>query len=233
MDYHYYQLTGACHRAENAMCQDVFANVEDSEYSLIALADGVSVCRNGRTGAERTLDALWDFIRIEGSRIFEYTPRKLSYLLLEHVRYFVELASVEEADGIDSFSSTLIFACAEKKTGRVVAGNLGDGGIWGFWDHALRVVSAPGRYANKTFVTTSKFAHKAMDLYYHHLSPGDSILLGSDGFVSALRRSSVLLSGAMENFELEKLDQYLEEFPEADDCTYVAVRRPRQITERN
>lgn len=235
MEYHYYQKTGAYHIATGASCQDAFLNVEDSTYSLIALADGVSACKYGKAGAEKTIEALWDFIRTEGDNVFLHSPQKLTYLLLEHVLYYLELASLSKTADIKEFSSTLAFACIEKKTGRAVVGNLGDGRIIGFMENTVKQISVPTRYTNKPFVTTSKYANKAMVVQYYDLSLGDSILLGSDGFTHALLaldRRGFSISEVLENFEFCKLDKYLEEYPEADDCTYVAVKQARKKTER-
>lgn len=235
MEYHYYQKTGAYHTATGASCQDAFLNIEDSTYSLIALADGVSACKYGKAGAEKTIEALWDFIRMEGDNVFLYSPQKLTYLLLEHVLYYLELASLPESADIKEFSSTLAFACIEKKTGRAVVGHLGDGSIIGFVQNTVKQLSVPTMYTNKPFVTTSKYANKAMVVQYYDLSLGDCILLGSDGFAHAslaIERSGISFNEVLEKFEFGELDRYLEEYPEADDCTYVAVKQSRKKTER-
>lgn len=235
MEYHYYQKTGAYHTATGTSCQDAFLNIEDSTYSLIALADGVSACKYGKVGSEKTIEALWDFIRMEGDNVFLYSPQKLTYLLLEHVLYYLELASLPETADIKEFSSTLAFACIEKKTGRAVVGNLGDGSIIGFVQNTIKLLSVPTRHANKPFVTTSKYANKAMIVQYYDLSLGDCILLGSDGFAHAslaIERSGISITEVLEKFEFSELDRYLEEYPEADDCTYVAVKQSRKKTER-
>lgn len=235
MDYHYYQKTGAYHTSIGTSCQDAFLNIEDSIYSLIALADGVSACKYGKVGAEKAIQALWDFIRMEGDNIFLYSPQKLTYLLLEHVRYYLELASLAETADIKEFSSTLAFACIEKKTGRTVVGNLGDSSIIGFLQNTTKLLFVPTRHTNKPSVTTSKYANKAMVIRYYDLSLGDCILLGSDGFSHAspaIDRSGISISEVLEKFEFSELDRYLEEYPEADDCTYVAVKQVRKKKER-
>lgn len=235
MQYHYYQKTGAYHRATGTSCQDAFLNTEDKTYSLIACADGVSACKYGKNGAEKALEALWDFIQTEGENIFLYPRQKLTYLLLEHVLYYLELSASREKAQIKEFSSTLVFACMEKKTGRTVVGNLGDGCVIGFVSNTVKTLSAPTGYANKPFVTTSKCANKAMTVQYYDLSIGDCILLGSDGFAHAslaMERSGIRMAEGLEKFEFGKIDSYLEEHPEADDCTYVALKRSRKTTER-
>lgn len=235
MNYHDYQKTGAYHLAAGIPCQDAVLAMEDSEYAMIALADGVSACQFGKTGAETAVKALWDYIQLERENVFLYAPQKLSYLLLEHVLYYLELASVSETADIKEFSSTLAFACMEKKTGRTVAGNLGDGGILGAVQSQFERLSVPKGQRDQPFVTTSKFANKAMMIRYDALSLGDCILLGSDGFLHALRaiaNRGIQISEVLENFAFSELDRYLEEYPEPDDCTYAAMQYSREKAER-
>lgn len=231
LQYHYYQKTGAYHIATGAACQDAFLNTENEIYYLIALADGVSACKYGKTGAEKAVDALWDFIQAEGDNIFLYSQQKLTYLLIEHIMYYLELTAARENTHIKEYSSTLVFACIEKKTGRTIVGNLGDGSIFGFMQNALTQLSALARYTGTPFVTTSKYASKAMTVQYHDLSLGDCILLGSDGFshgVRGIRGGEIHISEALKKFDFRELDGFLEVYPESDDCTYAAVRRTRE-----
>ena len=99
MDYHYYQKKGAHHEKQGMPCEDAYLIAEDSVCSLIALADGVSACAFGKRGAEKTLEALMDFVQREGEAVFSYGSPKLAYLLAEHILYYLELeAAAKQVD---------------------------------------------------------------------------------------------------------------------------------------
>lgn len=227
MDYHYYQKKGAYHENRGMSCEDAYLIAEDSACSLIALADGVSACAFGKCGAEKALEALLDFVQREGEAVFSHGSPKLAYLLLEHVLYYLELEAVAKQADLREFSSTLAFACIDKKTGRTVIGNLGDGSAIAVLQDTFKPISGPGRPAHHLFVTTSKFAARAMSIQHLELSPGDSLLLGTDGFVHAALSMGSGGTGIFEmlrDFDFRELDSFLDTFPEADDCTCVAVR---------
>ncbi|MBQ9082960.1 MAG: protein phosphatase 2C domain-containing protein [Clostridia bacterium] len=231
MECHYYQKTGAYHAANNAPCEDAVLAVEDSEYALIALADGVTACRHGKAGAQKAVEALWDYIQLERDHIFTYSPQKTSWLLLEHVLYYLELESWKENSDVAEFSSTLAFACIEKKTGRAITGNLGDGIVCGFLNGAYSAPTGPARPTNRPFLTTTQYAYKAMTLQYPELFLEDCIILGSDGFmhaVRALKDNNRLLCKTAEQFDFSELDQCLAQYPEPDDCSYIAIKRSRE-----
>lgn len=230
MDYHYYQKVGEYHKKVGGSCQDTFLNIEDSSYSLIALADGVTACKFGKLGAEKAIEALGNFVQLEGEKLFLYAPEKLAYLLVEHVLYYLELTAISKSSDLKDFSSTLSFAYIEKKTGRAVIGSLGDSSIFGIVDNAFKPLLVPTHRTTFPFVTTSNHANKAMSILYCDLHLGDCILLGSDGFTNALlgfANSDISFSELLEKFEFGGLDSYLETCGEADDCTYIATRQTR------
>lgn len=228
---HFFQKTGTWHMDNQLPCQDVVLTVENELFSLIVLADGVSGCGHGELGAEKAVQALWDYIQTEGEEIFGYCAQKLRYLLLEHVLYYLELEALAEKTIIAELSSTLAFVCVKKKTGRAIIGSLGDSCVIRLAGDTFYPAPAPARRAGQPFVTTSPFAYKAMAIQYESLAVGDCVLLGSDGFAHAslaARHGGIQIREALEKFEFSELDHFLEEYPEMDDCSYVVIRHSRK-----
>lgn len=229
MAIHHYQKTGTYHTAMGSDCQDAVLCAENEFFQLIALADGVSACKHSGLGAQTTLDAVWDFLQLEGAKVFQYSPEQLSYLLLEHILYHLELSAVRNSAQLTELSSTLAFCCIEKHTNRAISLILGDSGIVSFLQQQIQFPLTLTKCRRSCF-TTSKLAHKQMESTGHELSYGDSILLGSDGFFHALNanpKGRTCLAEAFETFDFNQIDQYLEQYPEPDDCSYVVFRLSR------
>jgi hypothetical protein len=227
LNYHHYCKTGAFHEDAATACQDAYCTAENASYALIAIADGVSACRYGQEGAKTVTAAIWDYIESEGENVFLFAPPKLAYLLTEHILYHLELTAWKLQADLQELASTAAFACIEKKSGKAVIGNLGDSLVFGSISGSPAAIFALKPPTKTPHTTISPDAHKKMSLAYRTLSFGDTILLGTDGFLHALRaldNHSPQFDRAVQTFDFIDLDSHLFDFPEPDDCTYVAVR---------
>ena len=227
MNYHHYCKTGAFHEGSGTACQDAYYTAENASYALVAIADGVSACKHGREGARAVTAAIWDYIESEGENVFLFAPPKLAYLLTEHILYHLELTAWQLQTSLRELASTAAFVCIEKKSGKAVIGSLGDSLAFGSVGGSHAAIFVPKAPTLTPHTTVSPDAHKKLQLAYRTLSYGDTILLGTDGFLHALRTlgsESLQFERAVLTFDFSDLDSQLSEFPEPDDCTYAAVQ---------
>lgn len=228
MQIHSYCKAGSFHRSRGEACQDENLSAAAGTYDIIVQADGVSGCRHGKRGARRACEAVADFIRLEKENIFLYTPRKLSFLVMEHILYFLETEAAQNGSDISDYASTVAFACADRKTGETLLLNLGDGAVFHASGLQVRPLLTPRRFCGDPCFTTADEAYKFAEIKKQRLSLGSSVLLCTDGFLHAVGLSDPgtgVMKGAMLSKDLSKLDSFLEHTNEPDDIGYIHYTR--------
>lgn len=226
-----YIKTGAYHAARLEECQDRVFFTESARFAVAAAADGATACEHSGTGAEIACGAVGDFLEREGKNIFHYPDEKLSYLLVEHILYFLETETGKTGQGLQSYASTVAAACVDQKTGRTVVVNLGDGATFFIHENAFQMLLPPRRFRGHPCLTTTADAYKAVEIKRIWLGPGDTLLLCTDGFLHILETDRIR-GGTVRNRiaagEFSEVEQLLEAAAEKDDCGYIAVTRIRK-----
>lgn len=226
-----YIKTGNYHMSKGELCQDVIHYSENSDYAVAVVADGATACVRGREGAELACKAVEDFVNCEGSNIFVFAPEKLAYLLIEYVLFYLETFMERYKEGIQEYASTLIAACIEKRTGKSILLNLGDGAVFSLCGAEIKTQLSPKRFCGQPYLTTRKDAYKAVEVNTIELSLGNAVLLCTDGFISALNsdmQNHDRMRQAIREQEFHRLDAELEQVCETDDFAYIVVTRIRK-----
>lgn len=225
MTIHSYTKTGSYHERLGGKNQDFTSSLEGEDYLAILLADGATACRCGLEGARLACKAAEQIVTQEGFRFFSYPPPKIAYLLTEHILHALEQGKRPDSE-LCEYGSTLALAFLEKKSGRTVAVNLGDGAVYAIQKEGATVLLRPKRIRRSPCLTTTQGAAKAVEVAECRLGLGDSILIGSDGFLERLRFGQA--AAKMNAFDLAGLDQELDSAENADDCSYITFQRERK-----
>ena len=189
------------------------------------LADGATACEKGLEGARLSCESMSKVIKQEGSEFFNYPKEKLAYLLTEHILYYLECNKTEGCD-IREYGSTFAMVFMEKKTGRTVLVNLGDGAIISVTESGFSYLLKPKRYRGNPCLTTTKGAREAIDIAVCNLALGDSILMCSDGFLDQMAKEDI--ASLLNSYDIEGLKRKLSLIENEDDCSYISFTRERK-----
>lgn len=220
-----FSKTGAFHRDRDQVNQDYLFSVEGGDYIAVMAADGATACKNGLEGARITCEAVSQLIENEGMVFFRYPKEKIAYLLTEQILYKLEKGKEQDCD-ISEYGSTFLLAFMEKKTGRTVFVNLGDGAAMLADGMGCVYIAPPRRYRETPCLTTTIGAEKAVDVTVADIALGDRILLGTDGFLEQLGKHSI--KQRMMQGDMEGLNQTLQKEHNEDDCSYISFVRKRK-----
>lgn len=224
MQIHNYCKIGDFHKEIGEECQDESLSATVEAYDITVQADGVSGCYYGKRGAQLACEAVVDFIRMEKENIFLYDSRKLSFLLIEHILYFLEIEASKNRTNIFDYASTIAFMCANRKNGETVLFSLGDGAVFTSSGYKVNAAIVPKRYGGNPCLTTTDSAYKYAEIKKQTLSPSNSVLLCTDGFLHAVGTSilgSSVLKNAIINKSFSELDNLLNNSAEPDDIGYI------------
>lgn len=220
-----FSKAGTYHRNINRENQDYVYSVEEKDFLAIMLADGATMCEKGLEGARISCEAMAKVIKQEGSVFFSFPKEKMAYLLTEQILYSLECNKSEACD-IREYGSTFALVFMEKKTGRTVLVNLGDGAIVLVTENGFSYLLKPKRYRGNPCLTTTKGAEKAIDIAVCYLALGDSIFICSDGFLDQMTKSDI--ASLLNSYDIEGLNRELSLVENDDDCSYISYTRERK-----
>jgi hypothetical protein len=225
---HSYCKTGSFHKEIGEECQDESLSATVGAYDIVVQADGVSSCCHGKRGAQLACEAVVDFIRKEKENVFLYSSRKLAFLLIEHILYFLEIEAYQNGADLADYASTIAFSCVNRENGETVLFSLGDGAIFNSSGHYANAAITPKRYFGVPCLTTTSNAYKYAEIKKLTLSPNDSVLLCTDGLLHAVGISisgSIVFKNAIINKIFSELDNLLSNANEPDDIGYIHYTR--------
>jgi len=220
-----FSKTGSWHRAGNRENQDYVYSVEGKGFIAVMLADGASACEKGMEGAKLACEAAAGIIEHEGSVFFGYSREKIAYLLTEEILYRLERNKAEDCD-IREYGSTFALVYMEKKTGRTVLVNLGDGAVMSVTGDGFSYLLRPKRYRGNPCLTTTRGAGKAVEISVCNLALGDSVFVCSDGFLDQMSKEDV--ASLLESYDIEGLNRRLSSMENEDDCSFISFTRRRK-----
>lgn len=218
---HSYTRTGNYNISRNYANQDAVYEAHNSRYVFIALADGVSECEYADRGACTACCAAADIMLNETERVLEFPDAKLAYLMIEHIRYTLEQTFA--TNDIGAYSSTLAFALVDKKTGRAILFNLGDGAAFRVNSGRMFTEMMPKRQGGLPAQTTTSGAHRAAEVKRVRLRPGESLMLFSDGMTDAFTRNAPVMEN-VRSCDFRGIDREMEAINTDDDASYIAYR---------
>ena len=181
-------------------------------------------------GAEIACRAFEDFVAREQGNVFEFSDEKLAYLLMEHIMYFLETESGKKGVDIQSYASTITGAVVERKSGKAILLNLGDGTVFGTGLCGVRIILPPKRYSGNPCLTTTKDAYKAVEVKKVEIMMGEGLLLCTDGFMDVFNGEDTIrksLEGSVKTYRWDELKKSLESIKNVDDCSYIVLIRDR------
>lgn len=200
--------------------KDAAIHCESLTAEIVAVADGVSSCRNGKKGAEIAVKAAAELLLEETEYFFSSEKEKIAGLIVSYIRdkifSFVEKNNQEP----ESYASTLSFVCRNKKTNEVMTFLLGDSLIFSFGEKEKHRLACKPVFLNdfKTITTMTENAEKFVDIKRNAPKDISYFVLATDGAWASFYENS----GFAEDFKAiteKEIVEYLKKQECKDDCS--------------
>lgn len=225
-----YQKTGKYHLENGLDNQDVVYEAESRTAKIIAIADGVSACCNGKQGAEIACKTICDIMLDETEYIFSSSKEKAAGLLSAYVYKKLNAVANESNQSVSSYSSTLSFVCYNKINSKTMTFLLGDSLIYMISDGNMSLACKPKLLDDsKTYSTTTENVAEVIELNVFIPQNNVRYLLATDGAWKTFY-SGGFLSDKLEQATKEgKIIDYLEKQQCKDDCSIVMMDVPKGV----
>ena len=211
------------HIQNNIVNQDSIISAKNERFEIIALADGVSSCENSKKGADIACKVVTDIMLSCAEMFFEFSCKKTAYLIANEVKTALKQEAKKVNASIESFSSTLCFACYDKKTKKVMTFQVGDSNLFLLYANGCRI-SSDG-YDESAF-TTSKDVDEKVIIKIFNAEELQGIMLCSDGAWRILFENNILSKRVSESLKFSnynELNKYFDKSSNIDDCSYILM----------
>ena len=218
---------GAYHRENGGENQDALCFRSGRRRLTITLADGVSACREAKTGAKIASEALAALFEKKGEVFLSFTPEDAANLALSHVLYELRQQAGAAGKPTEDYSSTLAGVLFDRKTRQLLYFSLGDSLILATGGGKCRILAAPADSTHGCCVTTTQDAAAAVRVGREDGAFLDHVMLCSDGawhLMLEKDRFHPEVAELLAAGDYDALKTWLAARDGFDDCSFIAVK---------
>ncbi len=221
-----FSKTGNHHIDTGTENQDVICSRDCSRYGVIALADGVSSCKEAGTGAKAACEAMIHLLSKKGGHLLNYPTEKIVEYLLSHIRYNLKKMSEDTGIAVEEYSSTAAAIYYEKRKDQLLLFSVGDSMILGSGGGVCEILSMPSDSTMGCCVTTTEYAERMSTVYIADAGAYDAVMICSDGAWRLMMEKNHLnadVKAAILAQDYESLVSCLEARSGFDDCSFAVM----------
>ena len=218
--------TGRRHTAEAAPNQDYVTSAKKKGSTVITLADGVSSCKEAKTGARVCGDTATRLLLRKGHVLQDYDPSHIADIALTEILYELEQTAKNEKERIEEYSSTLATVLHDKKSGTILCMSLGDSLILGISGGRCYVLTDPYISSRGCCVTTTKGATSETKVRILDDSELDAVIICSDGAWRKMFENNRIKKEIEEMLaagDYDGLEAFLRDKDGSDDYSFIAM----------
>lgn len=217
---------GVHHINEDGENQDALCHAQNRNYCVISLADGVSTCKEAKSGAEIASRAITNLLLKKGEYFLEFGNEQIAEFTLSHILFELKQHAVNDSKDIEEYSSTVAGVLVDKKKKRMLCFNLGDSIIIASGKGKCRVLAMPADSLSGCCVTTTKGAATMASVRLLDASSVESVVICSDGAWRQMYDKNKLkpeVSGLLANNEYDGLRDFLMGQKCFDDYSFISL----------
>ena len=222
----YLSVAGKHHNYDEKNNQDAIIFKMNTDYCAMVLADGVSTCEEGGTGAKTTCAATAEFLLDHAERIFNMNKQKTADSLVEHIMQHLKENAENENKDVEEYSSTLACVLFDRKENKMLYLSIGDSLIIATQNDKCYVVAMPSDSRNGCCVTTTLNASRMAKVGIVDTENLGSIMICSDGAWHLMYRRNTMEQPIKElilNNDYTGLKEILLEKERFDDCSFITI----------
>lgn len=221
-----FSKTGTYHKANGKENQDAVFSGENKRFAVIALADGVSECKEAKTGAEIAGKAITNLFLQKGEYFMEFEKEQTAKLVISHILYELRKKAESDAENTAAYSSTAASVLLDKKTKKMLFFSLGDSIIIAVKDKKCDILAKPSDSRWGCYVTTTEGAESAAKTNVINASEIDSVVICSDGAWKNMFDGNRLKNEVrtiIEDCEYDELKKFIQAQNGFDDSSFVSI----------
>ena len=218
--------TGMYHKANNEENQDALCSGKNRRFTVITLADGVSECKEAKTGAEVAVKSLTELFLKKGEYFINFDKKQIAKFAVSHINYELRKKAESEKKNVEDYSSTIASVLLDKKSERLLYFSIGDSIIIASENGKCKIISNPSDSSQGCCVTTTKGAETMVKTNILDVSGLESVIICSDGAWKDMFRRNKLKEEVKKLIEYNKygeLSKFIKHQDNFDDSSFISM----------
>lgn len=223
---------GSYHNQSHTQNQDAVLYGNSRRLTGLFLADGVSACARASAGAQLSCEAMKNLLMKKGECFFDLEESEIAEFAVSHVFHALRSEAARVGEPVDDYASTMACVLLDKRRGRMLTLNLGDGLIAGVRDGSLRILAMPDDSADGCCGTTTTGAALRTAVRFVDTEGLDEVFVCSDGAWKTLFDGGRLSGNAqrlLRQGSCAALAGFLRSADTFDDCSFISMDLKRRM----
>lgn len=217
---------GTYHIRSHTENQDAVLFGTNRRLTGLFLADGISECARSGAGARFSCETVKKLLMDKGECFFDLEAGEIARFAAAHVYHELRARAGREGQPVEEYASTLSCALLDRRTGRLMTLNLGDGLIAGVRGGKMKILAAPDDSSRGCCGTTTRGAELWTDVSILDARDLDAVFVCSDGAWKALfdgGRINPAAETLLREENCAALAEYLRRTETFDDCSFICM----------
>lgn len=217
---------GSYHTKQDMPNQDAVLYDSDRRLTGLFLADGVSQCARGSAGARLSCEAMKNLLMKKGACFFSLEEPEIAEFAMSHVFHTLRGEAARAGEPVDDYGSTMACVLVDRRGGRMMTLNLGDGLIAGVRDGSLKILAMPDDASEGCCCTTTHGAARRTAVRFVDTRDLDEVFVCSDGAWRTLFDGGRMREEARQllcHGSCAALAEYLRSADTFDDCSFISM----------
>ena len=224
-----YTKKGIYHRQRKEGSGDIVRGLDNGDFAVLVMADGVSSCKYGAEGAGIVSSCAMDYVYKQYS-IFHFLPKEWPVFMLNLLKKQLNTVAENNNDLCEEYSTTLMVLVIDRVRGIMHYCNIGDGILMAIGEKKCPLICMPQGGESGCPVITTKGIEKKMISGEMNLDDVNSVMMCSDGTWEMMYNHNILKPEIKEILlrkNYVEFKEYIKEAHNTDDCSFafVDVRR--------
>lgn len=172
---------GKYHEGTSGSNEDAVCMGQNSRLCVLSLADGMTACREAKTGADIASRAITRLLLNEGRYFLTLDSSRLADLIFTHIFYKIKSYAEDAGSSVEEFSSTITSVLIDKKSGKMLCYHLGDNMVLAVGNGKCRVLCSPAYGEDGCLATTTENGQRSVSVSRFDIRDYESIVIVSDG----------------------------------------------------
>ncbi len=217
-----YTKKGQYHECEKEVCGDVVRGLDNGEFTVLALADGVSGCKYGADGAGIASSCAVDYLCRQYMNL-HILPKEWPVYLMNLIKKTLMEAANNDKSRFIEYSSTLIVILIDYRKQVMYYCNIGDSILLTIDKSKCQIVCMPQGMNSECPVITTEGIECGIVSGVLNISDVNSIMLCSDGMWRMMYNQTIMKPEIKELLFKENyrdFKQFINASNNIDDCSF-------------
>lgn len=224
-----YTKRGIYHRQRKESSGDIVRGLDNGEFAVLAMADGVSNCKCGVEGAGIVSAYAMDYVYNQYST-FRFLPKEWPVFMLNLLKKKLNIVAENNRNLYEEYSTTLMVLIIDRARGIMHYCNIGDGILMAIGERKCPIICMPQGGESGCPVITTEGIEKMMVSGEMNLDDVNSVMMCSDGVWRMMYSHNTLKPDIKEILLREnyvEFGEYIKMSHSTDDCSFafLDVRR--------